>query len=65
MSNKPIAWSEFEWALFLLDQAEQSIVDKLNGQPDARVLALLVKYSDRLRELRREYVIASGTSYPG
>jgi hypothetical protein len=56
--NEIAPWSDLDWALFLLDAAEQAIVDQFHGSPDPRGIGLLATHRDRIKELRREYVIA-------
>jgi hypothetical protein len=52
----PEHWSDLDRALFLLDAAEQSIVDDFHAPPDPNALTLLAKHAERVRELRQEAI---------
>ncbi len=54
-----LPWSDLDWALFLLDGAEQSIVDEFHAPASRDALALLTKYHERVEKLRRMYVVAT------
>lgn len=47
-------WNDFEKALWLLDMAEQSLVEEYHAPPFSEALALLEKHHERLAELRAE-----------
>jgi hypothetical protein len=53
---KPAGWSDFDWALFLLDGNEQSLVDEFGCTVNPDVKALLTQYAERVLWLRRDYV---------
>lgn len=50
----PDHWTDLDRALFLLDGAEQSIVDEFHASADPNAMALLDKYAERRDQLRRE-----------
>lgn len=50
----PDHWTDLDRALFLLDGAEQSIVDEFHAPSDPDTMQLLGKFRDRITQLRRE-----------
>lgn len=50
----PDHWTDLDRALFLLDGAQQSLVDEYGATADPNAMALLDKYAERRDQLRRE-----------